>query len=247
MRALIPHLLLGTALVLTTVACDEKKAATPAPGEAKAGETPKKDTPKKAEAPKAEEPKKEAPAKAEPKPAEPTKEEAPKAAAAAADNYLKVDIMHHDTSKGMVNASFSGLELVKANVDLSKPETAMAEIHIDLGSFKSGIPKRDNHVKSSDFLDIAKFPKAKLVIKDVKPGEGADHYAATATLSLKGIEKSMPVSFKVVERKDDGSITVEGQVDEFSRADFQVGGTPEQTNAAATMKVSMRMTLANKG
>ena len=169
------------------------------------------------------------------------------AAAPAADEYVSFDVMHHDVAKGMVHGVFEHFEVVKANIDLTKPETAMAVIAIDLDSLETGIPKRNNHVKSGDFFDVAGFAKATLTVDGVKAAADADTYDANATLDLHGVKKSFPVTFKVVAKKDDGSIVIEGEYKGLARADFNVGGPPEATNVAPTIdSVKIRLHLTNK-
>lgn len=165
---------------------------------------------------------------------------------AAPEQYIAFDVMHHDTAKGMVHGTFTGLEVTKANIDLSKPDEAMAVVEIDLSTVDTGIEKRNNHVKSGDFFDIEKFAKATLTVNGVKPAADADTYDATATLNLHGVEKAFPVTFKVVERKDDGSIVIDGEYKGLARADFGVGAEPEATNVAPTIDtVKVHLHLSN--
>ena len=165
---------------------------------------------------------------------------------AAPENSITFDVMHHDTAKGMVHGSFSGIEVTKANIDLSKPDEAMAVVEIDLSTVDTGIEKRNNHVKSGDFFDIEKFAKATLTVNGVKPAADADTYDATATLNLHGVEKAFPVTFKVVEKKEDGSIVIDGEYKGLVRADFGVGAEPEATNVAPTIDtVKVHLHLSN--
>jgi polyisoprenoid-binding protein YceI len=211
-----------------TAKAEEPKADEPAGGEAKAEEP-------KAEEPKAEEPKAEEPKAEEPKAEEPKAEE-PK-------DHIKATIDHHDTSKGLVTVEFGDFKVVKAHVDLENLEKAMAVVEFDIASLKSGIDKRDEHLKSPDFFDVAQFAKGTFTVSKLEKTEEADVYKASAEVDIHGMKKEIPVSFKVVEKKDDGTIVVEAEAKDLARADWGVGAEPEKAGAAATFAVSMRLTL----
>jgi polyisoprenoid-binding protein YceI len=80
--------------------------------------------------------------------------------------------------------------------DAKKPEASKINVQIDTASINTGNPKRDGHVKSPDFLDVAKFPKMTFVSKSVKP-DGAGGFVVTGDLTLHGVTK--PVTLKVTE------------------------------------------------
>lgn len=223
-------------------ACDKKTE--PAAGEQPAAETAKAEEPK-TEAPKTEEPaggeaKAEEPKAEEPKTEEPKAEE-PKAE--EVKDHIKATIDHHDTSKGLVTVEFGDFKVVKAHVDLENLEKAMAVVEFDIASLKSGIDKRDEHLKSPDFFDVAQFAKGTFTVSKLEKTEEADMYKATAEVDIHGVKKEIPVSFKVVEKKEDGAIVVEAEAKDLARADWGVGGAPEQVNAAPTFGVALRLTL----
>ncbi|PKN58817.1 MAG: hypothetical protein CVU56_03900 [Deltaproteobacteria bacterium HGW-Deltaproteobacteria-14] len=238
---MLPLLAAGT-LALTGAGCGKKTTEADTEQPAPAADTatvaaPEADTTPEPEADTATAPEPDTATAAVPEPAEPV----------APENSIAFDVDHHDPAKEMVHGSFSGVEVTQANIDLTKPEAAMAVVEIDLSTLDTGNEKRNNHVKSGDFFDIEKFAKATLTVNGVKAAADADTYDATATLNLHGIEKAFPVSFKVVETKEDGSIVIEGEYKGLARADFGVGGAPEATNVAPTINsVKVRLHLANK-
>ncbi|MFO0748408.1 MAG: YceI family protein [Myxococcota bacterium] len=158
--------------------------------------------------------------------------------------YLKVTVAH-DHDKPPVTSEFTNFKVTEAHIDLTKPETAKAVIEVDLTSFSSGIPDRDAHVKSPDFLDVTKFTTATITVAGVKPQAATpDAYDATATLDLHGIKKDVPVTFKVVEKKADGSIVIEGEAKAVARADFGMTKAPAEVNVGPTFDVALRLDLA---
>ena len=133
---------------------------------------------------------------------------------------LMITADHVDKSKGTVDVTFTGIKVVKADFDPAKVEGGKATIEVDLSTLSSGIEKRDNHLKSPDYIDVGKFAKLTIDIDKVK--KKADKtYTATATVKLRDKEKKYPVTFDVVEQTDD-SIKIKGE-HKFPRTDFGVG------------------------
>jgi len=61
---------------------------------------------------------------------------------------------------------------------------------IDTTSIDTGVPKRDAHLKSPDFLDVAKFPAMTFVSTSVAR-DGADKLKVTGDLTLHGVTRSV--------------------------------------------------------
>lgn len=103
---------------------------------------------------------------------------------------------------GNHNGSFGkftgNLHLNPATVELSK-----VDLEIDTNSLHTDSTKLDAHLKSGDFFDVEKFPKARFKSVSLKPtdAKGATH-TLTGTMEIKGIKKQM--SFPVnISLKDD--------------------------------------------
>jgi len=64
----------------------------------------------------------------------------------------------------------------------------------DAASIDTGEPKRDDHLRSPDFLDAAKYPEVKFESDAVKPAKG-DAYAVSGKLTIRG--ETRPLSFDV--------------------------------------------------
>ena len=218
-------LFLALASVLSVSACKKEEKKEEA---AKTQTTPEKAPEKTQEAPKPVEPAAKAP-------------EAKTDEAATGDHFT-VAISHTEPKpEDPVMVKFTGLTVVSAKFDAKNLEGATAELELDAAKMDSGIPKRDGHLASPDYLDAAKFPKISIKVADVKAKDG-DVFTANATVGAHGMEKSWPVEFKVIERGEDGSITVEAE-HTFSRLDFGIG-KPEES-VAKEAKATMRVTLKN--
>jgi len=73
-----------------------------------------------------------------------------------------------------------------------KAEGGSVTVDIEMSSVNTGLEKLDGHLKSADFFDVAKYPKAQFVSTNVKLGgeKGATHTLA-GNLSLHGVTKSI--------------------------------------------------------
>jgi polyisoprenoid-binding protein YceI len=57
-------------------------------------------------------------------------------------------------------------------IDRQQPWLSSAEIWVDLGSITTEDPERDAHVLSSEFLDVARFPRAEFKSTNVEMHDG---------------------------------------------------------------------------
>lgn len=164
--------------------------------------------------------------------------------AAEVEQFIQFDIMHADASKGPVTGRFGEFTLKNAVVNLEQPAESRAEFEINIGSMNTGIEQRDAHLATPDYFNVPVHPTATLIVDNVRAGADADNFNATAHLSLMGQTKEFEVSFKVVERREDGSIVIEAKQN-INRSDYGVGGAPETSGAVDLVEVSVRLHLAN--
>ena len=71
-----------------------------------------------------------------------------------------------------------------------KTKTGTANVSVKVGSIDTGIPLRNDHMKSAGWLDADKFPEATFVVTDTK-AMGGDKYKVSGKLTLKGVTKSI--------------------------------------------------------
>lgn len=74
---------------------------------------------------------------------------------------------------------------------------ARAEVTIQVSSINTDNIKRDEHLRSSDFFDAAKFPEIKFISKSVAK-EKENVYTIAGDLTMKGITK--PITLEAVYR-----------------------------------------------
>ena len=76
--------------------------------------------------------------------------------------------------------------------DDKAPEKSAVKVEIDTASVNTNHAERDKHLRSPDFLDVAKFPKATFVSKSVTPKAGGKA-TIVGDLTLHGVTKEVAI------------------------------------------------------
>lgn len=115
-----------------------------------------------------------------------------------------------------------GFAAFKGTVDVVDvaPETSKVDVEIDATSITSDAEKLTGHLKSPDFFDVAKFPKATFVSTRIAKGgdKGATH-TVTGTLTIKGIAKTVTFPATIQIAGDSASVDTEFAI---NRRDFSL-------------------------
>lgn len=90
-----------------------------------------------------------------------------------------------------VTGSFGGISGT-LEFDASNTQPRSVDITIDVSSIDTGVTKRDEHLKSPDFFDVAKYPVMTFKSDKIVP-KGKERYAVTGTLTLHGVSKAITV------------------------------------------------------
>ena len=129
--------------------------------------------------------------------------DAPKAAAAPATvtESWTIDKAHSSAEfkvrhfMANVTGRFKTFDAV-INLDRTRPANSSVEFTIDVASIDTGNTNRDDHLKTADFFDAAKYPA--ITFKSVSIKERAkDVYDVTGDLTMHGVTKrvTLPVTF----------------------------------------------------
>ena len=81
-----------------------------------------------------------------------------------------------------------------ADIDPEHPEVASVEVTISTASIRTNNGIRDNDLRSSNFLEVEKYPEIKFKSTSVEPS--GDHFKLTGDLTIK--ETTHPVVLDVV-------------------------------------------------
>ncbi|HEV7126025.1 MAG TPA: YceI family protein [Ktedonobacterales bacterium] len=101
-------------------------------------------------------------------------------------------------------------------LDEGRPETSRVDVTIDLASIETGDEKRDGHLRSADFFDVARYPKATFTSTRIEP-LGEDHARVFGNLTIHGVTREIPLD-----------VTLEGQGRDMQgqrRAGFSLTGS----------------------
>jgi len=82
-----------------------------------------------------------------------------------------------------------------ADIDPDHPENASVEVTISTASIRTNNGARDNDLRSSNFLEVEKYPEIKFKSTRVEQID-ADHFKLTGDLTIKG--NTRPVTLDVV-------------------------------------------------
>lgn len=83
-----------------------------------------------------------------------------------------------------------------------KIEKSKVDVNIDVASIDTGTPKRDEHLKSADFFDVAKTPKIKFVSKKIT--QNKNDLKVFGVLTIKGKSKDVVLDAKYLGKFKDG-------------------------------------------
>jgi polyisoprenoid-binding protein YceI len=155
-------------------------------------------------------------------------------------DYLKVSADNSDPTQPSVDVLFARWKVTSATFDPANLEGGTAEIEVDPASLSSGIPKRDNHLKDPDYLDVTAFPTATVKVANVKK-TGDKSYTADAIMNIHGVEKTWALPFEVVASTAD-SVQVKFS-QPFSRLDFGIGKPEAEDSSKVQVVLHGRLTI----
>jgi polyisoprenoid-binding protein YceI len=148
-------------------------------------------------------------------------------AAVAADSY-QIDPIHSmiifrvkHMDAGMIYGRFMG-PTGSFTFDEQDPSKSSFQAQVKAGSFDSGNPQRDQHVRGPDFLNAKEFPDVSFKSKSVKAGDGGSRYEVTGDLTLHGQTK--PVTMMLEKIGSANNRTGFEGIMEIRRADFGIKG-----------------------
>lgn len=145
------------------------------------------------------------------------------------------------------NSRFHQWKITSLTLDRENLAESSVEIEVDVASLDTGIKRRDDHLRSADFFDVAKWPTSKIRIYEVRPKEGgeAGRYTAKMDLTIRDVTKTQEIEFEIV---DVETMKVSGKVT-ILRTDYGVGEPHKALNPMSVeneVNVSFEATLDAK-
>jgi polyisoprenoid-binding protein YceI len=120
---------------------------------------------------------------------------------------------------GLVNVKGRFTE-VTGDGQITGKGAIFGRLDIQVASLRTGIGKRDDHLRSADFFDADRYPEISVEVTAVEPttGNAAD---LRATFSIKGVIAAVPLPVHV-STLDGGAIRVSANT-EIDRDQFDIG------------------------
>ncbi len=116
-----------------------------------------------------------------------------------------------------------GFKTFTGTIDVvnKKPEESKVAVDIDTASIYTDPDQLVQHLKSADFFDVEKFPKATFVSTKIVPdaAKGAGNYTITGDFTLHGQTKSITFPSKIT--VGDADVAVESEFS-INRKDFGI-------------------------
>jgi polyisoprenoid-binding protein YceI len=143
----------------------------------------------------------------------------------------------------------------EGTIDLNdKFDKSKVTASVDIASLDSGVSKRDDHLKSPDFFDAAKFPKMKFESTEITGSP--DSFKMTGNLTIKGVTKKVTFDGKFLGAVNDGmgnDKTAFTATTAIKRADFGLtwnkaieAGPVVGDTATITLKIEAARPVAKK-
>ena len=141
--------------------------------------------------------------------------------------------------------------------DSLRPERSSVTIVIDAKTIDTGWPHRDEHLRTSDFFDVEKYPTIIFQSERLTPTGAEGAWVASGTLTMHGVTKEIAIPFHFLQpptRSPESNwmiLNVAGAL-RVSRTDFGIAGGSTynswfNTARAATMADSVDITIELEG
>lgn len=82
--------------------------------------------------------------------------------------------------------------------DAMNPTQAKVRVTMPIAMLVSGVPDLDEHLKSEDFFDIAKYPEATFTSTKVEKGMGEEQLRVTGNLTMHGITRPLTLDVRIL-------------------------------------------------
>jgi polyisoprenoid-binding protein YceI len=134
---------------------------------------------------------------------------------------------------GTCNGSIEGLigNIVFDENDLKK---SIFNFGVDLNTLKTGISKRDDHLKTADYFNIAKYPT--IIFKSTTITKTTAGYVAEGNLTIKAVTKKVQLPFTF---KDNAGTAVFSSKFKINRLDYFVGESTWKLKDSVSVSVTL--------
>jgi polyisoprenoid-binding protein YceI len=125
--------------------------------------------------------------------------------------------------------------------DPANPTRASVQVTIPLSTLNTGVPALDEHLRSEDFFEVARFPTATFRSTKVEQGAGKDRLRVTGDLNLHGITRPVTLDVTVLKvgTNPRTSLPTVGfqATTTLKRSDFNLGAFVPQVSDEIQMQI----------
>jgi len=116
-----------------------------------------------------------------------------------------------------------GKYAIEVDGDPSKPESVKVRAAIDVASIDTENTKRDNHLRSADFFDAAKYPQ--ITFTSTSVSSKGEQLIVKGNLSMHGTTRLVTIPFKVARGKNGAGVDTTSYKGKLTidRNDFGIG------------------------
>jgi polyisoprenoid-binding protein YceI len=82
--------------------------------------------------------------------------------------------------------------------DAEKPQNSTIEIVIQAASIDTDNDRRDEHLRSADFLETETYPTITFKSTKIEPAEKANHYKVTGEFTLHGVTRTIVIDVELL-------------------------------------------------
>lgn len=165
--------------------------------------------------------------------------------AVAADSY-RIDPAHSSLTFFVRHMGISNVrghfDKFDGSILLDKGEVREASGTIQTGSINTGVPKRDDHLRTADFFDASTYPVITFKTRKVEKAEGKTVLIADFTMRGVTRELRLPITLSGPIKDPQGNIRIgiEAEID-INRRDYGINYSGNLENGAALVgeKVSL--------
>ena len=171
-------------------------------------------------------------------------------ALAAPSLYATTYTIEPDYTQGVFRWSHLGFSNPAAQVsqgqgtlefDSAHPTRASVSVTIPLSTLNTGVPALDEHLRSEDFFEVAKFPTATFRSTKVEQGAGKDRLRVIGDLNLHGVTRPVTLDVTVLKvgtnpRTSLPTVGFEATT-MLKRSDFNLGAFVPQVSDAIQMQI----------
>lgn len=137
-----------------------------------------------------------------------------------------------------------GFKQFSGNIELvnDKPEESKVSVEMDINSIYTDAEDLTKHLKTADFFDVEKFPKASFTSTKIVPdtAKGENNYTVTGDFDLHGVKKSISFPAKIVVNENEATVETEFAI---NRKDFGIvyaGKTDDLIRDDVVIKLNLK-------